>query len=87
LATISHLIFFWQTAPMLLTNPCKADLAKARRRGALFAERLATILVWHAKSEAWAWELGQMFLAIHHAFRKLRDVPHGVGHLSEKFKA
>ncbi len=35
--------------------------------------------VWHAQSEAWAWELWQMFLAIHHALRKLRDVPHDGG--------
>ena len=28
------------------------------------------------KSEAWAWEAWQMHLAIQHALRKLRDVPH-----------
>ncbi len=32
--------------------------------------------VWHAQSKAWAWEVRQLFLAIHHALRKLRDVPH-----------
>ena len=52
----------------------------------IFAARLTNVAhfrgakgdtsVWHAQSEAWAWELWHLFLATHHALRKLRDVPH-----------
>ena len=51
----------------------------------------SNLYVWHAQSEAWAWELRQMFLATHHALRKLRDVPrdvgllHDVGNLANNF--
>ncbi len=43
--------------------------------------------VWHAQSEALAWELWHIFLATHHALRKLRDVPHDAGRLENNFTA